>query len=243
MTYFKGVLFANWDTHARDENASGQHGVFRRSTDGGKTWSPVKKLFPPLSENVPAAEPSQSTRFQTSWGFVVVEDFLYAVTDVAQWKRADAEKIRPRIKIGLLCRAVHPDGKLGKIFWLCADPPTPVPGFPAYPAGDPSLVAKINAYFKQPAHAPQLNFGSNAHPDSDNEHGMGEPAPAWQLADGTWVKLYRDGGSKHARTLRAKEASKSRRNYASFSYDDGKTWTVPTRTNFPDACARTNAGR
>jgi hypothetical protein len=138
---------------------------------------------------------------------------------------------------------VYPDGRLGKIFWLCNDPPAPVPGFPAYPAGDLPLVAKINACFRHPAHTPQLNFGNKAHPESDDEHGMAEPAPAWQLDDGTWIRLYRDSGSKHARTLREKEASKSRRNYASFSYDDGKTWTVPIRTNFPDACARSNAGK
>jgi hypothetical protein len=243
VTYFKGVLFANWDTHARDENASGQHGVFRRSTDGGKTWSPVKVLFPPLCANVPAAEPSQSTRFQTSYGFVVVEDSLYAVTDVAEWQRPDAKKIKPRIKIDLLCRAVHPDGALGNIFRLSDEAPAPVPGFGAYPAGEPSLVAKINAYFRQPAHAPQLSFGGNAHPNSDDRHGMSEPAPAWRLDDGTWVKLYRDSGSIHARTLREEEASKSRRNYVAFSFDNGKSWTKPTRTSFPDACARSNAGR
>ncbi|MHC4630653.1 MAG: sialidase family protein [Planctomycetota bacterium] len=243
VTYFKGVLFANWDTHARDENASGQHGMFRRSTDAGKTWSPVEELFPPLSENVPAAESSQSTRFQTFYGFVVVEDSLYAVTDVAEWQRADAKKIKPRIKIGLLCRAVHPDGRLGNIFWLGADPPAPVPGFPAYPAGNPSLVSKIKAYFRHPAHVPQLDFGRKAHPDSDDQHGMSEPAPAWQLDDGTWVRLYRDSGSIFARTLREEEASKNRRNYASYSYDHGKTWTVPTLTSFPDACARSNAGK
>ena len=142
VTYFKGVFFANWDTHARDENASGQHGVFRRSTDGGKTWSEVEELFPPLCANVPAAEPSQSTRFQSSYGFVVVDDCLYALTDVAEWQRPDAKKIKPRIKIGLLCRTVHPDGTLGNIFWLSNDPPAPVPGFPTYPAGEPALVAR-----------------------------------------------------------------------------------------------------
>ena len=111
----KGVLFAHWDNQARDENASGQHGKFRRSTDGGKTWSPAAPLFPPLSEN--------------------------------------------------------------------------------------------------------------------------------ELPDGTWVRLYRDSGSKHAKTLGEEEASKSRRNYAAFSFDDGKSWTTPTRTSFPDACARSNAGK
>ena len=128
-------------------------------------------------------------------------------------------------------------------FWLRADPPAPVQGFPAYPAGDPALVAKITEYFASPGNAPQLLFAPKAHPESDDEHGMAEPAPAWQLADGTWVRLYRDSGSKHAKTLREKEASKSRRNYAAFSFNDGKSWTTPTRTSFPDACARSNAGK
>jgi len=172
-----------------------------------------------------------------------VEDSLYAVTDVTEWQRPDAKKIKPRIKIGLLCRAVHPDGTMGNIFWLSDDPPAPVTDFPAYPAGEPSLIAKFNAYFRQPAHAPQLNFGRKAHPNSDDEHGMAEPVPAWRLDDGTWVRLYRDSGSIHARTLREEEASKSRRNYVAFSFDNGKSWTMPTRTSFPDACARSNAGK
>ena len=33
LTHFKGVLFACWDSQARDENTSGQHGVYRYSTD------------------------------------------------------------------------------------------------------------------------------------------------------------------------------------------------------------------
>ena len=244
--YFKGVMFAVWDSQIRDENAAGQHARMRRSSDQGRTWTPMEVLFPASAKNVPAAEPYPETRFQSFNGIAVVDDVLYAVTDVAEWSAAGAKKIRPRIKIGQMCRAVNPDGTLGKIFWLLPQAPEPVPGFPAYPAGDPVLVEKINKYFQQPGNEIQLMFGGNAHPDSDDDHGLGEPVPSYQLTDGiwegTWVRLYRDGGHNDAETFREKEESKVRRNYASFSFDNGKTWTVPTRTSFPDACARTTAG-
>ncbi|MHC4995285.1 MAG: hypothetical protein ACYTGQ_09565, partial [Planctomycetota bacterium] len=45
LAYYQGVLFANWDIHARDENKSGQHGMYRFSTDQGKTWSEAKPVF------------------------------------------------------------------------------------------------------------------------------------------------------------------------------------------------------
>ncbi len=240
--YFKGVFYAVWDSHIRDENAAGQHGMMRRSSDQGKTWTPAEVLFPPSAKNVPAADPYPETRFQSFNGIGMVDDVLYAVTDVAEWTAAGAKKIRPRVKIGQMCRSVNPDGTLGKIFWLLPEAPEPVPGFPAYPAGDPVLVEKINTYFKQPGNEIQLMFGVG-HPDSDDDHDLGEPVPSYQLTDGTWVRLYRDGGHKDAKTLREQEATKARRNYASFSFDNGKTWTIPTRTSFPDACARTNAGK
>ncbi|MDZ7633458.1 MAG: hypothetical protein U5L72_03055 [Bacteroidales bacterium] len=60
--------------------------------------------------------------------------------------------------------------------------------------------------------------------------------PSWRLADGTCVRLYRDGGARDAKTSDEVELTKSWRNYASFSFDNGMTWTVPARTSFPDAC-------
>lgn len=71
---------------------------------------------------------------------------------------------------------------------------------------------------------------------------MTEPTPSWRRDDGTRVRLYRDAGSIHATSRRETEESKSRRNYAAFSFDDGKSWTTPARTSFPDSCARSNAG-
>ena len=72
---------------------------------------------------------------------------------------------------------------------------------------------------------------------------MNEPTPAWRLDDGTWVRLYRDEGDIRAASRAEVDATRSRRNYATFSFDNGKTWTAATRTNFPDSCARSNAGK
>jgi pimeloyl-ACP methyl ester carboxylesterase len=52
----------------------------------------------------------------------------------------------------------------------------------------------------------------------------------WSLADGSLTAVFRDG-------------SKSRRLYRSFSKDGGKSWSVPVRTDFPDASAKFNVVR
>ena len=242
ITYFDGVMYATWDNQIRDKNGSGQRGLYRRSYDKGKTWSQVEVLFPSLDEMLPASKAYIGTRFQTSNGFVVIDNTLYALSDVADWAGPSIRQ-RHRVTLGRLCRSIEENGNLGEIFWLLDKAPEPIDGFPSYPAGDPELVKKINTYIQQPGQEIQLNFGRGVHPESDDNHGMGEPVPSWKLANGTLVRLYRDGGHKNAKTIRESEESKSRRNYASFSFDKGKTWTTPTRTSFPDACARTNAGR
>lgn len=241
IIHFNGVLYATWDNHIQDENGSGQRGLLRRSLDQGKSWLPAEILFPSQDEMLPASEGYIGRRFQTSNGFVVIDNTLYALSDVADWTGQDI-KSRHRVTIGRLCRSVNSDGTLGEIFWVLEKAPEPVAGFPAYPAGSPVLVKKINTYIKQPGHEIQLNFGRGIHPVSDDNHGLGEPVPSWKLDDQTLVRLYRDGGSKKAHSRMETEETKSRRNYAAFSFDNGKTWTAPTRTSFPDACARSNAG-
>ena len=245
LTYHQGILFACWDSQARDENTSGQRSIFRYSNDDGETWSDPKVLFPPLADNVPASETEQPNPFQTSQGFARIEDRLYAVTCADRELEEKVYRFNEvsRVRIGFLAREVRTDGTLGEIFWLSDTAPEPEPGYPARPAGDPSLVDKISAFFKEPANLPQLLFGPRQYPDSDDEHRMNEPSPPWQLADGTWVRFYRDGGSIHAQSRAEVDASRPRRNYVSFSFDGGNKWTIPTRTNFPDSVARTNAGK
>jgi len=241
ICYYKGVLYATWDNQVNDENSSGQRGLMRRSADGGKTWSPFEELFPPQDRQVPASEAFIGTRFQTSNGFAIIDDVLYAVTDVAEWAGSSIEE-KKRVGIGSLCRSVDEDGSPGEILWLEDEAPDPVAGFPSYKAADRMMIEKFDTYFKQPGNEIQLDFNTPK-PLSDDNHRLTEPVPSYRLDDGTCVRLYRDMGSKEAVTQKEKEDSKSRRNYASFSFDDGMNWTVPTRTGFPDACSRSNAGK
>ena len=245
LAYFEGVLFGCWDSQARDENTSGQHSILRFSLDDGETWSEPKVLFPPLADNVPASETESPKPFQTSQGFAVIDNRLYAVTCADRELEEKVYRFNEvsRVRIGFLAREVRTNGSLGDIFWLSDKAPKAEPGYPARPVGDPSLVEKFKAYFKEPANLPQLLFGPRQYPDSDDDHRMNEPSPPWQLADGTWARFYRDGGSIHAQSRAEVDASRPRCNYVSFSFDGGKKWTIPTRTNFPDSVARTNAGK
>jgi hypothetical protein len=241
ICYYKGVLFVTWDNQVNDENASGQQGLFRLSTDKGKTWSDTKELFSPPDRRIPASEAFIGARFMTSNGFAIINDILYAVTDVAEWSGADVKSKRRR-SVGRLCRTIDVNGNLGEPFWLSDVAPNPVDGYPSFPVGPPAVVEMFNQYFMQPGNELQLDFIS-AKPFSDDNHRLTEPVPSYQLNDGTWVRLYRDMGHKDAQTQQERESTKSRRNYASFSYDNGLTWSVPTRTGIPDACARSNAGK
>lgn len=245
LAYFKGVLFASWDNQARDENTSGQRGVFRYSKDEGKTWSEQKSLFPSLADNVPASLAKQPKPFQTSQGFAEIEGRLYAVTcvDRALKKKVYRFNEVSRKRIGFLAREANVDGSLGPVFWLSDSAPAPEPGYSAIPAGEPSIVAKIDAHFKDPANLLQLLFKPRQWPDSDDEHRMTEPTQPWRLANGAWVRLYRNQGTIQGTTRAETEASRPRRHYASFSFDDGETWTAPTRTNFPDTGSRANSGQ
>lgn len=240
IVHFKDTLIAAWDNHIRDENGSGQRSSYRFSKDQGETWSQINELFPPLDKEAIAPVAYIGSRTQKLSGFVTVDDKLYALSDVADWAGTSIAQ-RYSVNHGLLCRRIDANGTLGDIFILGDEDFKPVKGFSSYPAGPSRLVNKIIETFETPGNELQIRF-EHDYPDSDDNHRLGEPTNSWKLKDDTWVKLYRDNGIQNPKNALEREASKSRRNYASFSFDNGQTWTAPTRTNFPDCCARTNAG-
>jgi len=243
ITWHDGVLFALWDNHLRDENGSGQRTLMRRSIDQGVSWEPIVELFPSMDEMVPASVAKIGRRFHNLQGFAEVKGTLYAIIDVSDWGgTGPGWQERERVHQGRMARSISAGGEMGEIFWLTHGiPPEPVVGFSAYAAGDPGLVDRINTFLQMPQNQPQLDFTSG-HPTSDDGHRMAEPTSPWRLDDGTMVRFYRDAGIRNPVDAEERERSRPRRNYAAFSFDDGKTWTTPTRTSYPDVTARTDVG-
>ncbi|TFH50313.1 MAG: hypothetical protein E4G92_00290 [Bacteroidia bacterium] len=168
LCYHKGVLYAAWDNQVNDENGSGQRGLMRRSYDGGLTWSPFEELFPPSDRQVSASEAFIGTRFQTSNGYAIIDDVLYAITDVAEWTGESIEE-KKRVGIGKLCRSVEEVGSHGEILWLEDEATEPVPGFPSYKTASRMMIEKFDTYFRQPGNELQLDFNTPK-PLSDDNH-------------------------------------------------------------------------
>jgi hypothetical protein len=225
IIHFEGAIYAAWSNHLKDEDAPGQRVLMRCSTDQGKTWAEFIELFPPLDRVDPASRDGKGRRTQCANGFAVIDRILYAFAEV--WDDGGACRSEGQ---GRLVRAIHSDGTLGTIFWLRKDAPAAKAELPYYPAGEPSIVEKLNAHLARPENELTWDFRHlTTRPTADDKHLLCEPTPAWKLKNGTWCKLYRDLG-------------KSNHNYVSFSHDEGVTWTKATRTDFPDANSRSTAG-
>lgn len=215
-----------WSNHLKDEDCPGQRVLMSRSTDQGATWSEFVELFPPLDRVDRAKKDGKGRRTQCANGFAIVENTLYAFSEVwddGGWCRTSGR--------GRLVRSIYPNGTMGAPFWLRKKPPAVKAGLPAYPAGDPTVLEQINAFLRLPRNELTWKFRYlTTCPKAVDNHLLCEPTPAWKLRNGTWVKLYRDLGKPV-----------SNRNYASFSFNNGKDWTKAVRTDFPDACARSTA--
>jgi uncharacterized lipoprotein NlpE involved in copper resistance len=227
ITYYDEIIYTMWSNHKIDEDAPGQRVLGRRSLDQGESWEYIIELFPPLDNVDGADKDGKGRRTQCANGFANIENSLYAFSEV--WDDGGDARHAGQ---GRLFRSLHKDGTLGDIYWLRKEPAKVIAGIPVFPLGNPELVDKINAFLQLPENELTWDFKYlTTRPNAEDAHQLCEPTPAWQLKNGTWVKIYRDLGKPV-----------SHFNYASFSIDNGKEWTVPTKTDMIDGCARANAG-
>jgi len=231
ILHFRDSFFATWSNHSADEDAPGQRVLLSRSVDGGRTWTAPSEVLPPLDHTEPAGRDGWDRRTMCANGFALADGALYAIGEC--WQHGGGYRGED-MGLGRLCRSIAPDGQLGPVFWLHDQSPRPLKGFAAYPGAADlrfgATAAKIRSYLARPEHCPTWEFRyQTTRPQAGDGHLLCEPTYAWRLRDGTFVRLWRDLGG-------------SRFNYASFSRDDGRSWTLGVRTNFPDASARSNAG-
>ena len=242
IIHHRGTFFATWSNHRDGEDGPGQRVLYSTSRDG-RSWRPWAECFASLGA---MRKPEQAGRVLTANGLVAVAGAVYAIAEVHdKFDGPDAEATRRaaetrtgrrtrrgRFGWGRLARALRPDGSLGPVFWLVADPPEPIEGAPQFPhAHDPRFAdaaRQINALLADPLHmcAWDFRFHTNWTTAADG-HQLCEPT-CYRRPDGGVVKLSRDRG-------------RSRRVYAAVSRD-GNTFAPAVRTDIPDAPSKAVAG-
>ncbi len=209
---FDGHLYAMWSNGITHEDHNGQRVLYCRSKNG-LDWSKPEVL---------AEDPDgkEGEKYLMAAGFFVAGDQLVAYCSVQQ-RNTDRTELAARISS---------DG----VHW--SEPRRVVSGsFMNAPASLRSgrlLLCGRETYTKPLLMVSGKSDGISGWtrselPDSPD---LLYPEPVWfQRGDGTIVMLFR-----------------SRENnpwlYASTSSDDGRSWTKPAKTNFPDATARSSAG-
>lgn len=222
MTAFKGKLYCMWQSSPKDEDSDDTWIAYSISDDEGKTWCAPLPLIK-----------ANSKEYYTSGGWLTRGDTLTAFVDC--WTIG----VEPRG--GRTYRMTSTDG----MTWSPMEPLTMADGSAMngvleqdpYTLPDGRLVGATHfqpglhicpVYTDDTSGRSGWVRGDFQGEDRGKQSRELEPSQFIQ-ADGTIVMLFRDQSS-------------SFRKLASFSRDNGKTWTKPEMTNIPDARTKQCAG-
>jgi hypothetical protein len=221
---FKGHLYAQWQSSARDEDGPDTHVVYSRSEDG-ESWTPPEVLAPTMDDGI-----------RTSGGWWTDGETLIAYLN--EWPAAGGAR-----KQGRTTFRSSPDGTR----WSDI---RPVTGAGAEPVAgifeqDPRALPGgriLGAFHLQPGLLLSPHFtddplgisgwipGRMERLPSDDPAISRELEPSWYLRrDGAAVMVFRDQAD-------------SFRKLAAVSRDRGETWTRPVVTNVPDSRSKQSAG-
>jgi hypothetical protein len=215
ITHFDGRFWAMWSSNEIRDLQSGQFVRYATSVDG-VTWS----------ESAPVMPGEEGWRYFAR-GFWVRDGELFALA-------ARDEVVRPLFGPSLELRGYrwNPDTKAWDDPIVIHDdtinnfPPKQLPG------GEWLMSRrdhKNEAYMLVGGVTAPTDWKVLDVPTPTDGGKLNEPF-WWALPDGTLAAAFRDG-------------SKSRRLYRAFSTNQGRTWSTPVQTNFPDATAKFNTLR
>ncbi len=217
LTHHDGRFWAMWSCNRIRDLKAGQHVRYATSSDGVH-WSARRAITP--------REDAANMRYFAR-GFWVRDGQLIALA-------ARDEAVRPLFGPGLELRGYRwrPDAQRWDDPIVIAD--DTINNFPPkrLPTGEWLMSRRDHRMRKS------MLVGGVESPGAWTPIQIEVPADGarldepfwWTLPDGTLTAAFRDG-------------SKSRRLYRSFSRDNGRTWTTPVKTDFPDATAKFNVLR
>lgn len=227
LIYFDGRFWAMWSDGPGIEDRAGQVVKYATSRDG-LTWG-QPRFVTPYPPNSGRESPYYNTRTAKGFryisrGFWVREGRLIALASI--------DEAGPLFGPSLQLRGFQWDGDTGgwrDIGVVCRDT---INNFPPerLPNGQWGMMRRAHDYtatgvqflfggvkaIDQWTSVPVVAAASRANPFKAEE-------PIWwTLPDGNLLALFRDNAGSHYL-------------FRSFSTDDGRTWTPPVRTDFPDA--------
>lgn len=222
MTAFKDVLYCMWQSSPTDEDSPETCVMYSKSRDEGHTWEAPKVLAH-----------ANDTAYCTSGGWIAHNDTLTAFINV--WplglKTIGGYTYFMESNDGILWSELKPvtmyDGSMMK--GVIEQDPYTLPSGRVVGAAhfQPGLhVAPI--YTDDPTGCSGWHIGEMTTHDRGKQTRELEPS-IYRRPDGTLVMLFRDQASSY-------------RKMASWSRDNGASWTEPELTNIPDARVKQSAG-
>ncbi|MBQ8961441.1 MAG: exo-alpha-sialidase [Ruminococcus sp.] len=223
LAAYKGKLYCQWQSSATDEDSADTHVMYSVSSDGGRTWSEATVLAKDMGAG-----------YCTSGGWYAAEDRLVAYINYWPDELSD-----PRG--GFAYYMTSSDGSS----WSAPQQVTMADGsvMKGVFEQDPHILESgriINAahfqdgltvcpiYTDDPSGVSGWRKGSfSATPNGAQSLEL-EPSSFVQ-SDGTLVMIFRDQSSSYKKL-------------ASYSFDDGATWSKAQLTDMPDARTKQSAG-
>jgi len=223
MIVFKDRLYCSWSGGKEVEDGSGQW-IYYRSTTDGEDWSDLRIL----------AKPPGGDRF-VSAGFHATPNML-----VAYFTHAKEGVHNLRHPDTALCAVTSEDGE----HW--SEPKRLIDGFfiegPLRLPSGRLLMGGEHVEFDQ--HQTRMRLIYTDQPDGLSDWKVAEIHPELSQPKGLRIFDYTECCPfvRADGTVVAPFRNYSGHLYASTSRDEGKSWSVPVETNFPDSMARFSTG-